>query len=25
LNSVNILTGDDPVTVKFGPKGTDSQ
>ena len=22
-NSINILAGDDPVPVKFGPKGTD--
>ena len=24
-NSINILVGDGPVPVKFGPKGTDSQ
>ena len=24
-NGVNILAGDDPVPVKFGPKGTDPQ
>jgi len=24
-NSINILAGDDPVPVKFGPKGTDPQ
>jgi len=23
LNSNNILTGDDPVSIQFGPKGTD--
>jgi len=22
-NGISILTGDDPVPVKFGPKGTD--
>jgi len=24
-NGIDILTGDDPVLVKFGPKGTDPQ
>ena len=24
-NGIDILTGDDPVPVKFGPKGTDPQ
>jgi len=24
-NGINILTGNDPISLKFGPKGTDSQ
>jgi len=24
-NGINILAGNDPVPVKFGPKGTDPQ
>jgi len=24
-NGINILAGDDPFNVKFGPKGTDAQ
>ena len=24
-NAINIFAGDDPVPVKFGPKGTDAQ
>jgi len=24
-NGVNVLAGDDPVAIKFGPKGTDPQ
>jgi len=23
MNGINILTGDDPVPIKFGPKGID--
>jgi len=25
INGINILAGDDPVLVKFEPKGTDPQ
>jgi len=24
-NGINMLAGDDPIHVKFGPKGTDPQ
>jgi len=24
-NGINLLAGDDPIPIKFGPKGTDPQ